>query len=150
MNKSRNEYLLSDSILFYPIQYSNYINYIYGLVGEAHIPKVYVLALLTLKKFGPMPISRIGEWLGIAKPNMTSIIDGLIEKDWITRSTSSTDRRIINIEMTEAGKEYLQSLIERLYPIMQEQFSQLSDEEVEKMITSLEYLVSVGKKLMNI
>lgn len=149
MNKSRDEYLLSDSILFYPIQYSNYINYIYTLVGEAHIPKVYVLTLLTLQKFGPMAISRIGDWIGIAKPNMTAVIDGLIEKGWISRSVSSTDRRIINIEMTEAGKGYLQSLIERLYPIMQEQFAKLSDEDVEKMVTSLENLVSIGKKLIN-
>ncbi len=149
MNKSRDEYLMSDSILFYPIQYSNYINFIYSIVGEAHVPKVYVLALLTLNKFGPMPISRIGEWLGIAKPNMTAIIDGLIEKDWISRSTSSTDRRIINIEMTEAGKKYLADIIERLYPVMKEQFAKLTDEEIEKMVASLEFLVSVGKKLIN-
>lgn len=148
MKKSRDEYLMSDSILFYPIQYSNYVNYIYSLVGEASTPKVYVLTLLTLKKFGPMPISRIGEWLGIAKPNMTAIIDGLMEKGWITRSTCATDRRIINIEMTESGEEYIEDLIRRLYPIMQEQFEMLSDEDVEKMVSSLEYLVSVGKKLI--
>lgn len=150
MNKSRDEYLMSESILFYPIQYSNYINYIYNLVGEAHIPKVYVLALLTLKKFGPMPISRIAEWLGVAKPNMTAVIDGLIEKGWISRSTSSTDRRVINIEMTVAGNKYLDDIIERLYPVMQEQFAKLSDEDVEKMILSLENLVSIGRKLLDI
>lgn len=149
MNRPRAQYLLSDSILFYPIQYSNYINYIYTLVGEAHIPKVYILALLTLQKFGPMPISKIGEWIGIAKPNMTAIIDGLTEKDWISRSASSTDRRVINIEMTEAGKKYLDDIIERLYPVMQEQFAKLSDEEVEKMVASLECLVSIGKKLID-
>jgi MarR family transcriptional regulator, organic hydroperoxide resistance regulator len=148
MNKSRDEYLMSDSILFYPIQYSNYMNYIYSLVGEANTPKVYVLTLLTLEKFGPMPISRIGEWIGIAKPNMTTVIDGLTEKGWIRRSSSASDRRIINIEMTEAGNKYLKDLIERLYPIMQEQFAKLSDEDVEKMVSSLENLVSIGKKLI--
>lgn len=148
MNKSRNEYLMSDSILFYPIQYSNYVNYIYSLLGEANTPKVYILILLTLRKFGPMPISRIGEWVGIAKPNMTAVIDGLTEKGWIIRNSASTDRRIINIEMTEAGKEYLKGLIDRLYPIMQEQFAKLSDKDVEKMVSSLECLVSIGKKLI--
>lgn len=148
MNKSRNEYLMSDSILFYPIQYSNYVNYIYSLLGEANTPKVYILILLTLRKFGPMPISRIGEWVGIAKPNMTAVIDGLTEKGWIIRNSASTDRRIINIEMTETGKEYLKGLINRLYPIMQEQFAKLSDEDVEKMVSSLECLVSIGKKLI--
>lgn len=148
MNKSRDEYLMSDSILFYPVQYSNYINYIYSLVGEPNTPKVYVMVLLTLEKFGPMPISRVGEWVGIAKPNMTAIIDGLTEKGWITRSASPTDRRIINIEMTETGKAYMGELIKKLFPIMQEQFAKLSDEDVEKMVTSLEVLVSIGKKLI--
>jgi DNA-binding MarR family transcriptional regulator len=148
MNKSRNDYLMSDSILFYPIQYSNYVNYIYSLLGEVNTPKVYILVLLTLQKFGPMPISRIGEWVGIAKPNMTAVIDGLTEKGWIIRSSSSTDRRITNIEMTEAGEEYLKYIIEKLYPIMQEQFAKLSDEDVEKMVSSLECLVSIGKKLI--
>jgi DNA-binding MarR family transcriptional regulator len=95
-----------------------------------------------------MPISRIGEWVGIAKPNMTAVIDGLTEKGWIIRSSSSTDRRITNIEMTEAGEEYLKYIIEKLYPIMQEQFAKLSDEDVEKMVSSLECLVSIGKKLI--
>lgn len=148
MNKSISEYLMSDSILFYPVQYSNFMNHIYSLVGDANTPKVYVLALLTLKRFGPMPISRIGEWLGIAKPNMTAIIDGLTEKGWISRSPSSEDRRITNIEMTEAGEEYYKGLLERLYPIMQEQFACLSDEELEKMAASLECLVNIGKKLI--
>jgi DNA-binding MarR family transcriptional regulator len=149
MNKSRDEYLISDSILFFPIQYSNYVNYIYSLAGEPSIPKIYVLTLLSLKKFGPMPISRIGEWIGIAKPNMTAIIDGLTEKGWISRKTSATDRRVINIEMTRAGEEYLQNLIARLFPIMQEQFSRLNDEELKQMVSSLECLVALGKKLIN-
>lgn len=148
MNKSRDEYLMSDSILFYPVQYNNYVNYIFSLLGEANTPKIYVLILLTLRKFGPMPISRIGEWVGIAKPNMTAVIDGLTEKGWIKRSSSETDRRVINIEMTKAGKEYLEDLAARLYPIMQEQFAMLSDDEVEKMVSSLEYLVLIGKKLI--
>lgn len=148
MNKTRNEYIMSDSILFYPIQYSNYVNYIYSLLAEPDTPKVYILVLLTLKKFGAIPISRIGEWMGIARPNMTSIIDGMTDKGWINRSSSPTDRRIINIEMTEAGKRYLEDFIERLYPVMQEQFSMLSDEDVEKMVTSLENLMDIGKKLI--
>ncbi len=148
MNKTRDEYLMSDSILFYPIQYSNYVNYIYSLLGEPDTPKIYIMILLTLKKFGAMPISRIGEWIGIARPNMTAIIDGMTDRGWINRSSSPTDRRIINIEMTETGKKYMDGFIERLYPVMQEQFSMLSDEDVKKMVTSLENLVDIGKKLI--
>lgn len=148
MNKTRDEYIMSDSILFYPIQYSNYVNYIYSLLGEPDTPKVYIMVLLTLKKFGAMPISRIGEWIGIARPNMTAIIDGMTDRGWINRSSSPTDRRIINIEITETGKKYMDDFIKRLYPVMQEQFSMLSDEDVEKMVTSLENLVDIGKKLI--
>lgn len=148
MRKSRNELLMNDSILFYPIQYSNYINYIYNLLGEVDTPKVYVLVLLSLRNFGPMPISRIGERIGIARPNMTAIIDGLTERGLIRRTASATDRRITNIEMTEDGEAYIKELLAKLYVIMQEQFARLSDEEVEKMVASLEFLLSIGKKLI--
>lgn len=148
MGKSRDEHLMNESLLFYPIQYSNYVNYIYNLVGEANTPKIYVLILLALRKFGPMPISKIGELVGISKPNMTPIINGLTEKGLIRKNSSSTDKRIIIIEMTEAGKKYTKDLLGRLYPIMQEQFATLSDEEVEKMVSSLEFLMSIGNKLI--
>ncbi len=112
-------------------------------------PKVHIGVLHILKIHGPMPISRIGEKMDIAKPNMTQIIDSLSIKGWVKRNSSAQDRRIINVELTGEGKEYIESVMNRIYEEMMQRFSVLSEEEREKVIGSLDYLIGISKDIMN-
>lgn len=54
-----------------------------------------------LKVHGPKPISVIGKRLLIAKQNMTTIADRLIQDGLLERQRDTNDRRIINIAITK-------------------------------------------------
>jgi DNA-binding MarR family transcriptional regulator len=53
-------------------------------------------------------MSKIGEILYISKPYVTSLVDKLADKGLVARHLHETDRRITNIALTDAGKEFLE------------------------------------------
>ncbi|MCX7709078.1 MAG: MarR family transcriptional regulator [Clostridia bacterium] len=137
---------LLDNLLVFSKVYGGFAAHITNLVDQEN-PKVYIGILHVLKKYGPMPISRIGQKIDIAKPNMTMLIDGLVQKGWVERSTSEHDRRIINIELTEEGERYIDYTTEKLFGILRDKLTVLSEEEREKMIECLNYLIDISKRL---
>ena len=65
--------------------------------------------LAVLKKEGQQPISEVAKKLFISTPNMTKLLNKLIDEGMIERIPGEKDRRIININLTEKGSTYLKS-----------------------------------------
>jgi MarR family 2-MHQ and catechol resistance regulon transcriptional repressor len=69
-----------------------------------------VLELLYHK--GSQPIQQIGSKVLMSSGNITYVVDKLEKKQFVTRRTSTEDRRLIYAEITEEGKQF----IERVFP----------------------------------
>ena len=63
--------------------------------------------LRILERGGPLPVSAIGRQLLIAKQNMTTLIDRLMNDGLVERRSHATDRRVTNIFITEKGIQFL-------------------------------------------
>ena len=61
--------------------------------------------------------------------NVTRIIEKLLEKDLVTRKASPTNRRIIDIFITEKGLQLLSDVDEPVKKMYVDLHSQLSEEE---------------------
>ena len=64
-------------------------------------PEAHVLAVLHVR--GETSIRNLHHTLGHKPSTLTSILDRLVARGFITRQTSRTDRRSFNIELTLAG-----------------------------------------------
>jgi len=100
-----------------------------------------------LMRQGPLPMSRIGEWLGISKPNMTSVIDRLIIEGWVERRQDQKDRRIIEVGLTPQGKMYVEERWKEARESARKKLSTLSEEERKTLYTSLESIRMILSKL---
>ncbi len=60
--------------------------------------------LLSLYEKGPLPPSRIARQIMLKSSTLTGVIDRLEVKGLVKRTRSSQDRRVITIELTEAGR----------------------------------------------
>jgi DNA-binding MarR family transcriptional regulator len=89
--------------------------------------------LRILEKKGPLPVSAIGKQLFIAKQNMTTFIDRLMNEGLVERKHDTADRRVINIVITEKGRSLLTETRESLKRIVKENLTQLSDEDIESL-----------------
>ena len=73
-----------------------------GLSG----PRISLLSVLVFA--GPLPIGRLASIEQISGPAITKLVDGLAGDGLARRVRSNTDRRIVLVEATRAGKKRLE------------------------------------------
>ena len=117
-----------------------------ALTKKFNIPHSHIKVLFYLVHNGPISISKMAKDLYVSKPNMTPVIDKLVEDGLVTRDYDPTDRRVILIRATpkalgvlKGGKEYIKEVI-------REKISPLSDEDISNLSSSLDTLLAVINK----
>ena len=80
-----------------------------SLTKELGMPFSHIQILCMLAK-GEMSIGKISVNLGIAKPNITPLLDVLHDRGLVERCRSEKDRRIVNVRLLPAGEEMARSL----------------------------------------
>jgi len=75
--------------------------------AEHNMPMSHVQVLTMLGDLGAMSVSEISKRLGIAKPNITPLIDRLIADGYVERRRDTRDRRVVNVVLLPAGEEKL-------------------------------------------
>ena len=75
--------------------------------AEFGMPLSHVQVLVMLDHRGSLSITEISNSFGIAKPNITPLVDRLIEEGLVMRERNSADRRVVNVVICEKGRERL-------------------------------------------
>ncbi len=135
-----------DFVEFYHL-YNSIVQYIVKELSD-EFPKAYFAILLVLDKYGPLPISHIGDKLGIMKSNMTPLIDGMEGKGFIERKASATDRRRINIVKTGEGDRYLADTLTKLDDMFKRQNPSITPEEGLKALEASNILLDIGRRIL--
>jgi len=98
---------------------------------------------------GNLQTSEIGRRLGISSPNMTPLIDRLIEKGYAERLSDSKDRRVIKIGISEKGRRFVAGRRRLARNEIKRNLSTLSLEEVVVLSTAIETFKQVIARVGN-
>ncbi len=93
--------------------------------------------LLALHENGPLPPSQISKHMLVKSSTVTGVVDRLEQKGLVLRLRNSPDRRVITVNLTEAGE---QLAINAPPPIQQKLFDglkNLSGAEVNEIASAL-------------
>jgi DNA-binding MarR family transcriptional regulator len=93
-----------------------------------------------LKEEGRLHVAEIGQRLQIAKAQMTHLIDKLVALDLVERRMDASDRRTLNIDLTEKGKAMLEEHENFMVNAVRENMSSLTEEELATLSSSLRNL----------
>jgi len=107
---------------------------------DVDIKLLHFEIMRVLQEEGTLHPAKIGERLLIAKAQMTYLIDKLVEKDFVIREMDPTDRRTLNITLTEKGKKVLEEQDNLVINAVRDNMSSLSDVELEALSHSLRTL----------
>jgi DNA-binding MarR family transcriptional regulator len=66
--------------------------------------------LLLLDSDGPMTMSRIAELLDVSLPNVTGIVERMVDHGLVARIRSDDDRRIVSVAVTDAGRQTVEEI----------------------------------------
>ncbi len=83
---------------------------------------------------------RIARELGVTKAAVTSITDEIETRGLVSRDRDTKDRRILNLEITPAGRRLLARAEETHFEIVTRLISDLTPEEKRVLIRSYEKL----------
>ncbi|VVB99656.1 MarR family protein [uncultured archaeon] len=145
MDKKRLDAISESFMLFMPFFFGNLLRAKWCEQPHHIGPRIKVLFMLSKAK--PAPISEIGRRLCISKPNMTTLIDGLIKEGLAGRAHDKKDRRIINIETTKKGLREAEREASRIKEIIATNLSKLGERDLEELEAAIEKTKGILSKL---
>jgi DNA-binding MarR family transcriptional regulator len=91
--------------------------------------------LAMLDEGGAIRVTDLSKRLQVSASHITAVTDGLLEKGFIDRKKSPSDRRSVEISLTEAGKKVFKQLEEKKSEYFRGRFSHFTTEELLIMMT---------------
>jgi len=114
---------------------------------DLDISPIHFGIMKLLYESGTLHVAEIGERLQIARPQMTHLLDKLVELEVVARNNSTADRRMINVVLTEKGKATFEEHDKNIRKAMRETLSCLTDKELDDLLESLRKVSDLLSKL---
>jgi len=99
--------------------------------------------ILTLYKYGPLPPSKIANHMMVKSSTVTGVVDRLEKKGLAERMRTSPDRRVITIQLTEAGKKLAQYAPPPIQQKIIDGLKQTENPKKEQIVRSLNMLTDM-------
>lgn len=77
----------------------------YRQISSTHLHVLYMLV-----SRGAMPMSRLADQLHVSLPNVTGIVERMVEKGLVERTRPEDDRRVVQVRITDAGRQVLDEI----------------------------------------
>lgn len=112
---------------------------------EVTMSQAKTLALL--ENLGPLRMGSIANLLGSGLSATTALVDRLVDKDLVRRSSDPADRRVVVCELTDTGRASILRAMcsdpNQLYAAL----ALLNDEQLDVVAAGLELLLGAARQL---
>lgn len=108
-----------------------------------NMPHSHIRVLMMLEMEGTMSVTQISERFGIAKPNITPLVDRLMSEGLVERVKYEKDKRIVNIVLCDAGRKRLAGIREGISNRLSEWVLRIKPCDADEFISALETVLRV-------
>jgi DNA-binding MarR family transcriptional regulator len=99
--------------------------------------------LLFLSRHKGTSLSDVAEHIGLTLPSMSTLIDGLVDRNYAVRRTDPDDRRRMTLTLTERGETTLKSSRQATQTYLAEQLNRLPETDRKTIVTAMQILRQV-------
>lgn len=101
----------------------------------AHSEFVILIRLLKAKKEGKfLTVSELAKQLKLSSPAISRTVKNLVEKGWVQRTESQSDRRIVQLTVTDEGVSIAKEAKKELNAFMVQVYKKIDPEDLEAYI----------------
>ena len=109
-------------------------------VAEHEVSIVEFRSMRILTEFERLTVNQLAEKMSLTPNRITRIIDGLVEKNIVSRETSKIDRRVYELSLTGKGKQLTIDLNKDYVKIHEEILSSIPDEYYKTIVAGITQL----------
>jgi DNA-binding MarR family transcriptional regulator len=110
--------------------------------GQVNLTVLEFKVLDNLQELGPTTMIDISSQLSVTQAWVTSLVDRLEDRGLVSRERSSSDRRVIYVNLTDAGRSLYKKGKALQQKIMSDIFGVLDNEEVKSFVASIKKIRS--------
>lgn len=117
-------------------------------IGKGDVfPQSHIKTIFYLHHKKSVSISDIAKCIDISKPNMTPIIDKLIEEGFVERFNDPKDRRKINVQLTDKGENFIKEKLNDFKWTLANKISTLESHDLEDLGQIIKDMKNIISKL---
>lgn len=103
-------------------------------------------ALVEIGRAGTITLNKLAEILNLENSTMSRTVNNLVSANFVLRDLDSSDRRYINISLTESGMNLYQSIEATMEKYFKDIFDNIPEDKHLQVIESIQILVgAIGK-----
>jgi MarR family 2-MHQ and catechol resistance regulon transcriptional repressor len=102
--------------------------------------RLNVLMALNVAGEKAMALSELGDYLVVSRPNITGLIDGLVEDGLVKRINHPEDRRMVLAQLTSQGREFIRKFLPFHHRVVSSVMSALTKQEKRQLVALLDKL----------
>jgi len=122
----------------------------YRALRRFNVSQAQVHLLFTIEGNQPLSFKRLAELTSLTPGAITQLVQPLVERGYITRTTDPKDRRVVYITLSAEGAQFMRTLQASHEKLLREMLQTLSDQEVTAWIgiqaKMLSYLKTLAEK----
>ena len=143
MNEIIKEIIDFVSKTFPKIYASLYLESLKEYAANINVNRTQLRALVFINNNGEITMTDLCEKLNIEKGSLTTMVDDLTKKGYLTRTRDSRDRRKYILNLTTSGEEIAKDFLEALGTRLESRFLELNEEDRNKFMDSIKNLEEI-------
>lgn len=96
---------------------------------DLSLSKTELFTLLQTERNGEIIMSQIADYINIPMSTATGLVERLVKKGYMERARSESDRRVVTIQLTDAGKKITAEIRETIGSYIKLVLDDLTEEE---------------------
>lgn len=104
------------------------------------------IQILVMLSSGDITIGDISSTLGIAKPNITPLLDALSERGLVERVRGTGDKRIVNVHLTDEGHRMLDQIHQAIAEQVAGWENSCNRSEIKQLNHALAFMVQIADR----
>lgn len=114
-----------------------------AVAAELGLGTAELIAIAQLHYTEPLQARQIGERTGLTPGSVTALLDRLESRGYLTRTRPTHDRRVLQIELTPAGRALGDGMAQPLVPAINTIIEDVGSEYSEAVVTVLKRIADV-------
>ena len=116
-------------------------------MGQYRVTASQGYTILTLPESESMTMNALSEAMGLANSTMTRMVDQLVDKGFVRRTTDDEDRRVVCVSLTAQGQETRRNLEQAQQYFFGLVLTEISQDERHDILQVLERIVVAIEKV---